>query len=387
MNQTFPSNNITQQSFMVFIYPTPDFRIFLDTEVFVNANFDYQNSSFKKLVDLVDNRELVLYLTTVTYQEILSNIEKEVNNSDASLKTLHKEFRKKARIFHNHQNLKSLFSLNYNKDEIFQELKNQFLYYLKITEAQIISVDKVSPKNIFDKYFNNKPPFKEGKKKSEFPDAFAIAALEKEAMDNDFKVYVISQDNDWQMACKGNNNLICLENVEKFIEQQIIIATKYKDINLYYEFLDNNFDQFKQKISDNFEELEFSLGGGYDSADWGSEEIEVTVESIKLEDKTLVEIDDEKMTFELNVEVGFLANVNYDSLEVAVFDREDDRYYNVQREKEEVHQNIIIPIEVYISYRRNMSGDLLLDEIIDIYLNPHYSKTIEIDSEFYDGYY
>lgn len=100
-----------------------------------------------------------------------------------------------------------------------------------------------------------------------------------------------------------------------------------------------------------------------------------------------MEIDDEKMTFELNVEVGFLANVNYDSLEVAVFDREDDRYYNVQREKEEVHQNIIIPIEVYISYRRNMSGDLLLDEIIDIYLNPHYSKTIEIDSEFYDGYY
>lgn len=133
----------------MFNYPTPIFRIFLDAEVFVSASFNYQNSSFKKLVGLVDNGELVLYLTTVTRQEILSNIEKEVNHSDSSLKTLHKEFRKKARIFYNHQNLKSLFSLNYNKDEICQELKNQFLDYLEKTEAQIISVDKVSPEDIF----------------------------------------------------------------------------------------------------------------------------------------------------------------------------------------------------------------------------------------------
>jgi predicted nucleic acid-binding protein len=372
----------------VFNYPTPIFRIFLDTEVFVKANFNYQNSSFKKLVDLVNDGELVLYLTTVTYQEILSNIEQEVNNSDSSLKTLHKEFRKKAKIFYNHHILKSLFSLKYNKDDICQELKNQFLDYLETTESQIISVDKVSPKDIFDKYFNNLPPFKQGKKKNEFPDAFAIAALEKEAMDNNFKVYVISQDNDWQTACEGNNNLICLENVEKFLEQQIIIATKYKDINLYYEFLDNNFEQFKQKISDNFEELEFSLSGGYDFASWGNEEIEVTVESVKLKDKTLVEIDDETMTFELNVIVSFLANVSYDSFEVAVFDKEDDRYYNVETKEEEVHQNIIIPIQVHISYLIDTSGELLLDEFIDVYLDPYNSiSTIEIDSGFYDDYH
>ncbi len=52
MNQTFPTNNITQQSFMVFNYPTPVFRIFLDTEVFVSANFNYQGNSFLKLIEL-----------------------------------------------------------------------------------------------------------------------------------------------------------------------------------------------------------------------------------------------------------------------------------------------------------------------------------------------
>lgn len=373
---------------MVFNYPTPIFKIFLDTEVFVSASFNYQNSLFEKLVDLVDNGELVLYLTTVTRQEILSNIEKEVNHSDSSLKTLHKEFRKKAKIFYNHQNLKSLFSLNYNKDEISQDLKNQFLNYLEKTKTKIISVDKVSPEYIFDKYFNNLPPFKEGKKKNEFPDVFAIVALEKEAIDNEFKVYVISKDNDWQTACERSNNLIRLENIEKFLEQKIIISSKYQDINLYYEFLDDNFDQFRQKISDKFEEIEFSLGGGYDFADWGSEEIEVTVKSIELEDKTLVEIDDETMTFELNVEISFLADVSYDSLEVAVFDREDDRYYNVEREEQQVHQQIAIPVEVHISYLINTSGDLLLDEIIDIWLDPHNSiNTIEVDSEYYDGYH
>ncbi|MEM8719170.1 MAG: PIN domain-containing protein [Cyanobacteria bacterium P01_G01_bin.39] len=187
---------------MVFNYPTPIFRIFLDTEVFVSANFNYQDSSFTKLVDLVNNDELVLYITTVTRNEILSNIEKEVHNSDSSLKTIHKEFRKNAKILYNYQNFKSLFSLNHNKDETCQELKNQFLNYLEKIKAQVISVDQVSPEDIFDQYFNNLPPFKEGKKKYEFPDAFSIAALEKEAMNNDFKIYVISRDNDWQKACE-----------------------------------------------------------------------------------------------------------------------------------------------------------------------------------------
>lgn len=368
---------------MVFNYPTPTLRIFLDTEVFVSASFNYQNSLFKKLVDLVEKGELVLYLTTVTRQEILSNIEKEVNLSDSSLKKLHKEFRKKAKIFYNHHDFKSLFSLSYSKNEISQDLKNQFLDYLEKVKAQILTLDKVSPEDIFEKYFNNLAPFKEGKKKNEFPDAFAIAALEKEAIDNQFKIYVISKDNDWQTACGRNKNLICLENIEKFLEQQIIVATKYKNINLYYEFLDNNFEQFKQKITGNFEELEFSLGGGYDFADWGSEEIEVTVESIELKEKTLVEINDEIMAFELNIEISFLADVRYDSLEFAIFDREDDRYYNVERAEEQVPQQIIIPVEVHLSYSINPSGDLLLDEIIDIWLDPHNSiSTIEVDSEY-----
>ncbi|MEM7590971.1 MAG: hypothetical protein AAF383_05540 [Cyanobacteria bacterium P01_A01_bin.83] len=112
------------------------------------------------------------------------------------------------------------------------------------------------------------------------------------------------------------------------------------------------------------------------------------MKSVELEDKTLVEIDDETMTFELDVEVSFLADVSYDSLEFAVFDREDDRYYNVEREKEEVDQNVIILTEIHISYQRDTSGDLLLYKIIDFWLDPHNSiNTNEIDSRFHESYH
>ena len=370
---------------MLLNYPIPIFRVFLDTEVFVSANFNYQENSFKKLIELVDNGSLVLYQTTVTYKEVLSNIEQEVKISNSGFKTLTRDFRKQAKIFYNAPTLKSLFSIKPNPDEICNLLKDQFKDYLEKTKAKIISIDKVSPEKVFDKYFSNLPPFKEGKKKSEFPDAFSIEALEKEARDNNFIIHVISNDNDWKNACSQSDNLFCIDNIEKFLEKQIIIATKYKDITLYYEFLENNFYQFEREISNRCDDLEFSLGDGYDFADLGTEEIDINVESIELKDKTLIEIDGDTMTFELDVEISFLADVSYDSLEFAVYDREDSQYYNVEREVERVHQQITMPVEVHLSYKRNNSDDLIFDEVIDISLDPHnLVNTIDIHSEYYD---
>ena len=374
---------------MVLKYPIPIFRVFLETEVFVNANFNYQENSFKKLIELVDDASLVLYQTTVTYKEVLSNIEQEVKISNSGFKALTKDFRRQAKIFYNIPNLKSLFSIKPNPDEICNLLKDQFEDYLEKTKAKIISIDKVSPEKVFDKYFSNLPPFKEGKNKNEFPDAFSIEALEKEARDNNFTIHVISNDNDWKNACSQSDNLVCIDNIEKFLEKQIIVATKYKDINLYYDFLENNFYQFEREISNRCDDLEFSLGDGYNFnfAELGSEEIDVKVESIELKDKTLIEIDDDTMTFELDVEISFLADVSYSSLEFAVYDKEDEQYYNVEPKVERVHQQIAMPVEVHLSYKRNNSDDLIFDQVIDISLDPHnLVNTIDIHPEYYDDY-
>jgi hypothetical protein len=49
----------------------------------------------------------------------------------------------------------------------------------------IVDVNMASVADVFDKYFEAAPPFAEqGAKKSEFPDAFVVSALEKWCQDN-----------------------------------------------------------------------------------------------------------------------------------------------------------------------------------------------------------
>jgi predicted nucleic acid-binding protein len=44
---------------------SPTRLVFFDTEVFIKANFNYQSTSSKKLIELVEEEEVELYLTTI----------------------------------------------------------------------------------------------------------------------------------------------------------------------------------------------------------------------------------------------------------------------------------------------------------------------------------
>jgi len=54
---------------------------------------------------------------------------------------------------------------------------------------------------VFSDYFARRPPFGEGKKKSEFPDSFAMKALLRYAQSERCTIAVISEDRDWKKAC------------------------------------------------------------------------------------------------------------------------------------------------------------------------------------------
>ena len=49
----------------------PTRLVALDTEVFDRLNFNYQSTSFKRLIELVEEEQICLYITTITHQEII----------------------------------------------------------------------------------------------------------------------------------------------------------------------------------------------------------------------------------------------------------------------------------------------------------------------------
>jgi hypothetical protein len=67
---------------------------------------------------------------------------------------------------------------------------------------------------ILQKYFNNAPPFSEtGKKKSEFPDAITLTALENWAITSNKHILTISKDGDWKKFSESSERLTNIEEL------------------------------------------------------------------------------------------------------------------------------------------------------------------------------
>ncbi|AIC19240.1 hypothetical protein EY04_10155 [Pseudomonas chlororaphis] len=67
---------------------------------------------------------------------------------------------------------------------------------------------------ILRKYFDNTPPFSEsGKKKSEFPDAIALTAIENWAILNKKNVLTISKDGDWKKFSEASERITNIEEL------------------------------------------------------------------------------------------------------------------------------------------------------------------------------
>ncbi|MGF2039666.1 MAG: PIN domain-containing protein [Nostoc sp. CmiVER01] len=353
----------------------PTRLVALDTEVFDRENFNYQSTSFKKLIELVQDEKVCLYLTTVTQQEVMAHIEHLTQQASLAFKNLHKEFRKQAKIIHNSLKFKILLNLSLNKDELSDELKEQFNEFIKESQIEILTIDAVSAEYIFTKYFQILPPFENGQKKHEFPDAFAIAAIEEKAKTENRKIYIISGDPDWQKASSQSEYLIYKESIDKLLTE--IIEQESSEVDLCYKILDDNWGEIKNEISHSFSSREFSLSDDFAHGyfELGSEYIEVVVEEIIIIDKSIVNIDEEVecpvVTFELKTEISCTLYISYDSTEYAYWDSEDHVYYGIEQVEGKVPYKLLIPVELEIILFRDESYNLSFNAIENVDLDPN----------------
>ena len=111
---------------------------------------------------------------------------------------------------------------------VFHEFNDFFL----ATDAEIISYDETSTRDLFKRYFKSEPPFhKDNSKKSEFPDAVALMCLEKHAKING--VLVVSSDNDWLTFCRRSEsgNLHCVPDLSTALTLMHSVKDDIKDIS------------------------------------------------------------------------------------------------------------------------------------------------------------
>lgn len=124
---------------------------------------------------------------------------------------------------------KALFAFDTEKptrDEILGQItggksasdiaKERLAKYLAESGCKVIDDHSlVDTSTLFDAYFAGKPPFGTGRKKDEFPDALALNALERAAVERGTGILVVSKDGDWRAYCEKSENLYIVPEIER----------------------------------------------------------------------------------------------------------------------------------------------------------------------------
>ena len=275
-------------------------NVFIDTQAFIAANFDYSSRAFKQLTALAEARSVKLFLTSITVREVEGHITSEVE----AAYTAAKHFRKDARIL---QHVDSppfgLILRRFDKAEIIKDLIGRLHEFIKKANVTVLPIVDASVKTVLNSYFDVAPPFSQGNKKSEFPDAFAIEALRTWCSAKKETMYVVSGDADWKSACETADLLVHLESPEQFLD---LVSRQDKELSEHaLKLLDENLSQAEDKVAKAFESAGFVVKTGEGEVD------SISLSSIEIDEVFLLEAKEESATFEVEVIAQYTAEIFY----------------------------------------------------------------------------
>jgi len=316
-------------------------NIFLDTECFDAGGFNYLSTPFRILTSLAAKGEVHVYLTDITVREVQAHIMEAVAGSVRA----HKIFAREARILRNSKSGGSAQVLmRPDGDALKVELISQFQSFLKEAKATVLPTDKPPAGPVFDAYFQSKPPFGIGKKKDEFPDAFALAAVRNWCNENREEIYVISNDGDLQSACDEDGPLYSLPRLSDFLN---VIAS---DDEAQASFLHREIEQRKQEIERVVARL-FEHDLGFILEDQDGDVVDVTVSDVLLDEVEILETTSDHAALEIEATITFDAELSYVDQDNSIWDSEDETFIITEYAKETVEREQSVRAEVSVSFK------------------------------------
>jgi predicted nucleic acid-binding protein len=283
-------------------------HIFIDANVFISQSYKYDSTAFKQIISLVQAKKVFVYLTTVTVSEVVSNIEKDVYKAHEAFEG----FREKPqlRILKNVSDspLHGVFN-GFDREQAKEALLKQFSQFIRDTNALILEITDVSVDDVFEKYFSRSAPFGEDKKKHEFPDAFAMAALENWCKKHSIRMYVISEDPDLIIACESSESLTFVQSLSEFLdlfsegEQQAEIASK---------LFEEHKEEIERRIREAINNLSLLPYEPHDEVQY------VHIDPVEFLKHYLIEIIEGKAIFEVRGRVHYSAQILHHNYAIAM---------------------------------------------------------------------
>jgi hypothetical protein len=324
-------------------------KVFIDTQSFVKAGLHFDSPAFKTFRRYCESNELFHVSTSVVEREVKSKIELSVKDAISAIQ----KFRRKARLISSldDDKIKGLFG-EITDEDIYEKSENVFNEFMNACSTEFVGADSVNAEELLSLYFDKKPPFGDGKKKTEFPDAISILSLKSHLQDEE-KIYVVSDDGDFKGYCDSDDNFILVESLDKLLD--IYTAhTNVRHEQVKHYFVVNE-ASIKQKITDYLEDCEV-----YNSSTWEDAEVDdgLTVISLGDIEPSVLYIDDEESQITFDIDVDFEVTVTGPDFNNGIYDREDGRMYTFDSTSRTSTISTTFTVETFLYYEF-INGELV----------------------------
>jgi PIN domain len=287
--------------------------VLIDTSVFDQHAYHFTSPSIQKFVLLAQAKKLTLLLPDAIEREVRRHIKEESHGVQRALKKACREAPLINKWAHwpGHKIAKAA------QDQIEAATLAEWGEFLSEFKVEKLGYDGIDMKQVMDWYDQQQPPFGEGEKRKEFPDAFAIASALAHAKAAQTKVAVLSNDSDLKKACGLHPELLHFPDLPTLTEA--FIAEMKTQIAAIKAALAAHPEEVVAHIREAFPDLTF-----YPEEDPEGEVSDIEAESVDLTKVRVIAIEDQHCTIAFDADVEFSAYVEYGDPDTMIIDTAED---------------------------------------------------------------
>ncbi|WP_286775078.1 MULTISPECIES: PIN domain-containing protein [Sphingobacterium] len=321
------------------------FLVLIDTSAYEDARLAFNGPIFDSLIKLSDDRKLVIIGSEILNREMETHLNESIISSVNQLKQVYGKLDRLTK-----DDLISLSgSTLYDKalkKRLYEDRKKRMYDFFDAVKYELLDLSYAKVDVIFNDYFNIRPPFGEGNKKSEFPDAFVLNSFIHSYDENLANTCIVSKDSDWEEYIKGYPEVRFFSRIPDLID---FINTNY-DAELTKRLMELlNFKTaelgfaIKQAVRDDLFEVDDS---------WIDPEVELEFPSLEVEilDFNIISVTPELAQVEVVVNFKFSLLVWAKDDETATKDSDTKDWYYFGTNQFSVEVEKTLPVAISISY-------------------------------------
>jgi hypothetical protein len=332
---------------------------FLDTQVFRKLKHNPNNRALRLLAAQVDARRLVMHTTDITLAEISRQIAEEVEQSRVALSKARKDL---DRWRHTVPDIAPMPDLSPDTaDSLFAAFRRASTDDWRAEEHRATAQPAAE---VFADYFARRPPFDTAGSK-EFPDAFALKALEAWCAVNGDTMYVVTKDAAVLRYATASKLLHPLETIEELLGAAERSADGDNgDAEALADALLNlpEFDyRFEQALEPLIEDLEIVYVGDLPNGETTGVSFGGTIHFV---DYQIVSRTSRRIGLLLNTDVEISIDVAFENRRHAAYDREDDVWMGGEWDTTAVGASITLELylEMDVANGEIVKADLIRNE-------------------------